>query len=136
MAGLLVDRQVRAADVEDGDDARRVEGAWFRHDRTQEDDQQHALSALVAAEGAADADVRPPHTDHGGAAGWLVLALTVVAAADPLRIRAVGDGRAQRRSLGALAGLGLSSPSSPSRCSTASTSASPPSGWPQGSSWS
>jgi hypothetical protein len=42
VAGILVDRQVR-----DGDP--REVGAWFRHDETRMDDQQHAASALLAA---------------------------------------------------------------------------------------
>jgi len=43
VAGLLVERQV------DSDDARE-DGAWFRSDgMTQVDDQQHAVSALLAA---------------------------------------------------------------------------------------
>lgn len=43
VAGLLVDRQVRADDP-------RTAGAWFRHGVTQMDDQQHALSALLLTE--------------------------------------------------------------------------------------
>jgi hypothetical protein len=42
VAGMLVQRQV------DGDDP-AVDGAWFRGDVTQIDDQQHAISALLAA---------------------------------------------------------------------------------------
>jgi len=42
VAGMLVERQT------DGDDP-RTEGAWFRNDITQIDDQQHAVSALLAA---------------------------------------------------------------------------------------
>lgn len=42
VAGLLVTRQARS---EDG----RVDGAWFRLGVTQVDDQQHAVSALLAA---------------------------------------------------------------------------------------
>jgi hypothetical protein len=42
VAGLLVDRQAASDDP-------RVHGAWFRLGVTQVDDQQHAVSALLAA---------------------------------------------------------------------------------------
>lgn len=42
VAGMLVERQAH------GDDPRE-DGAWFRNDVTQVDDQQHAVSALLAA---------------------------------------------------------------------------------------
>jgi hypothetical protein len=43
VAGMLVERQT-------GGDDPRTEGAWFRDDITQIDDQQHAVSALLAAQ--------------------------------------------------------------------------------------
>jgi hypothetical protein len=49
VAGLLVDRQVTAAEAADQAEPERVRGAWFREGVTQMDDQQHALSALLAA---------------------------------------------------------------------------------------
>lgn len=45
-AGLLVERQTTEAEAA-GDP--RLAGAWFREDMTRMDDQQHALSALLAA---------------------------------------------------------------------------------------
>lgn len=42
VAGLLVERQTRSDDP-------RLDGAWFRQGITQVDDQQHAISALLAA---------------------------------------------------------------------------------------
>ncbi len=42
VAGILVERQVHSDDP-------REDGAWFRNDITQVDDQQHAVSALLAA---------------------------------------------------------------------------------------
>ena len=46
--GILEERQEDAADWPAPD---RVEGAWFRDDTTRMDDQQHALSGLLAAAG-------------------------------------------------------------------------------------
>jgi hypothetical protein len=92
VAGVLVDRQMTEADVGAGETAHRVVGAWFRDGRTQLDDQQHALSALLAAGrvgavGSADSDDRPSHTDHGGMGGWLTVVLTLVAASNAVRRR-------------------------------------------------
>ena len=42
VAGMLVARQTQSDDP-------RLDGAWFRNDITQVDDQQHAISALLAA---------------------------------------------------------------------------------------
>ena len=47
VAGLLVERQSDAAELEGFGDPGRVEGAWFQFGVTQMDDQQHALSALL-----------------------------------------------------------------------------------------
>jgi hypothetical protein len=49
VAGLLVDRQVTTGEADGHPEPERVEGAWFRLGVTQMDDQQHALSALLAA---------------------------------------------------------------------------------------
>jgi hypothetical protein len=46
--GLLVDRQVRLAAPDDPAPDDLETGAWFREEVTQVDDQQHAISALVA----------------------------------------------------------------------------------------
>ncbi|MDQ2649212.1 MAG: hypothetical protein M3Z03_06635 [Actinomycetota bacterium] len=92
VAGVLVDRQMTEADVGDGETGHRVVGAWFRDGRTQLDDQQHALSALLAAGrvgavGGTDSDDRPSHVDHGGMGGWLTVVLTLVAASNAVRRR-------------------------------------------------
>ena len=49
VAGILVDRQVSGVEAADEQPAAPVAGAWFRLGITQMDDQQHALSALLAA---------------------------------------------------------------------------------------
>ena len=46
--GLLADRQVDAADAARFAEPELVRGAWFRDDVTRMDDQQHALSGLLA----------------------------------------------------------------------------------------
>ncbi len=88
MSDLLVERQLTATDARPGEQVDLVAGAWFRDDRTQQDDQQHALSALLAARLLLDGtEERAQQIDHDSAAGWVVLALTVLAAADPVRAR-------------------------------------------------
>lgn len=49
VAGMLVDRQVDAAEAAATADPDRTRGAWFQFDVTQMDDQQHALSAVLLA---------------------------------------------------------------------------------------
>jgi hypothetical protein len=103
VAAVLVDRQATAEEVAPGQRASAVVGAWFRDDRTQLDDQQHALSALLAAQriGAvgSDSSERPSHTDHGGMGGWLTVVLTLLVASDPTRLRGDGERSARRRSV-------------------------------------
>ncbi|HEY3142104.1 MAG TPA: hypothetical protein VGJ86_13295, partial [Acidimicrobiales bacterium] len=50
-AGLLAERQVSAEKADDYDQPDLVQGAWFRDGLTRMDDQQHALSGLLAAAG-------------------------------------------------------------------------------------
>jgi hypothetical protein len=50
-AGILAERQQDASDAAKYASPDRVEGAWFRDDVTRMDDQQHALSGLLAAAG-------------------------------------------------------------------------------------
>ncbi len=50
VAHLLTNRQVSAAQAQQYAEPLRVQGAWFRNDITQMDDQQHALSALLLLE--------------------------------------------------------------------------------------
>ena len=47
VAGMVIDRQVTAAEAEELDRPGLARGAWFQFDITQMDDQQHALSALL-----------------------------------------------------------------------------------------
>ena len=49
--GILEERQEDASDAAGWPDPARVDGAWFRDDVTRMDDQQHALSGLLAAAG-------------------------------------------------------------------------------------
>lgn len=49
-AALLVDRQITPEDAVVDTDPTAVVGAWFRKGKTQMDDQQHALSALLVLE--------------------------------------------------------------------------------------
>lgn len=49
LSGLLVDRQVGPTEAAAGPRPDATRGAWFSGGRTQMDDQQHALSALLAA---------------------------------------------------------------------------------------
>jgi hypothetical protein len=50
-AGILAERQKDASDATTWPDPDRIQGAWFRDDVTRMDDQQHALSGLLAAAG-------------------------------------------------------------------------------------
>jgi small neutral amino acid transporter SnatA (MarC family) len=107
VAAVLVDRQNTAADVGPGEQPAAVVGAWFRHGRTQLDDQQHALSALLAADrigavGKADSAERPVHTDHGGVGGWTTVVLTLLAASNPLRRGRSPEQGGRRRSIRAV----------------------------------
>ncbi|MGH9027572.1 MAG: hypothetical protein ACRDWD_15865 [Acidimicrobiia bacterium] len=49
VAGLLVERQVSAAEADESTSPELAEGAWFHEGVTRMDDQQHAISALLAA---------------------------------------------------------------------------------------
>ena len=91
VAGMLVDRQASAAEA--GGSARPglVRGAWFRLDVTQMDDQQHALSGLLAALPALAEGGPVTSTGTGdapvGRLLWLVA--VAVAVANPPRLRQV-----------------------------------------------
>src|ERR687897_64998 len=61
VAGMLVDRQVTAAEAAESGHPGLARGAWFYKDLTQMDDQQHSLSALLLAE--------PALAEEGAAAG-------------------------------------------------------------------
>jgi hypothetical protein len=49
-AGITASRQMTEADAARYADPEKVLGAWFTHDRTRMDDQQHALSGLIRTE--------------------------------------------------------------------------------------
>jgi hypothetical protein len=100
VAGLLVDRQLtpaeaaRVAEVVPAVDAGAIRGAWFSGAITQEDDQQHALSALLAARGALEEG-----GGRGGPSGrpsvprLLWLAVITLAALNPARLSRLSTGR-------------------------------------------
>jgi hypothetical protein len=92
VAGMLVDRQVTAAEAAESGHPGLARGAWFYKDLTQMDDQQHSLSALLLAE--------PALAEEGAAAGgaessdddvsaWRAvwLAAIALAAVNPPRVR-------------------------------------------------
>jgi hypothetical protein len=92
VAGMLVDRQVDAAEAATTADPDRTEGAWFSVDGvTRMDDQQHSLSALLLAEpalaAAGPAGGGAGSSDGPSAARVLWLALVAVAAVNPVRVR-------------------------------------------------
>lgn len=93
VAGMLVARQATGADPDPAE-----EGAWFTRGVTRMDDQQHALSALLAAEPVLTAGGA---TTGGGAEphglAWLLIAF--VAAVNPARVPAPRSRR--------IAGLGV-----------------------------
>lgn len=117
VAGVLADRQVTEAEAALTPDPGLARGAWFTGDRTQKDDQQHALSALLLAEPAlAEADADADADDDGGPArvtgagdrdvdalGWLLVVL--LAAANPVRARRALGGLGDRAILGAAGAL-------------------------------
>jgi hypothetical protein len=88
VAGVLHDRQIDAAEAVDTHDPGLTEGAWFRLDWTQKDDQQHALSALLFAEDAlAEGDRRVTPTGDDSVARVLWLLVIAAALTNPVRVR-------------------------------------------------
>jgi hypothetical protein len=86
VAGMLVERQVTAEEAVALPDPDLARGAWFTGDRTQKDDQQHALSALLLAEEAlAEGGGRVTGAGDVGAAALLWLLVVLVAVANPAR---------------------------------------------------
>ncbi len=92
VGGMLVDRQVTAAEAAESGQPGLARGAWFYKGLTQMDDQQHSLSALLLAE--------PALAEEGAAAGgaessdddvsaWRAVWLAVIAlaAVNPPRVR-------------------------------------------------
>jgi hypothetical protein len=95
IVGLAIDAQTPASSA-DG----RARGAWLRDGVTRMDDQQHALSALLATAPAGHTAPSPPPTR------WLWFA-ALVALADPFRVALAGRRRPSPAVLAALAAGGV-----------------------------
>jgi hypothetical protein len=92
-AGLLVDRQVTAAESVAFPNPDMVRGAVITSGEGRMDDQQHALSGVLAArEALADtANSRPLPRRHPAPESWLLVTVAAFAALNPFRIgRAAG----------------------------------------------
>lgn len=87
VAGLAIDAQSDGSEAGAKPKPERVRGAWFREGITRMDDQQHALSGLLATIPIAKAEAAPHNTTGGRQApsGWLWL-LVLVAACNPFRV--------------------------------------------------
>lgn len=88
-AGVVTARQVDAAEAQSYASPDDVRGSWLWFDITQVDDQQHAVSALVAAERILDAGGEIPRREtlpHS----WWMLVLAVVAVVNPARLARSG----------------------------------------------
>ncbi len=106
LADLVADRQASATDASTPGAAAAVAGAWFQFGITQMDDQQHSLSALLAARDAIERrEVEPAPRRLPVPESWLLGALAVAAAVNPPRVGRAGDRR--RVALGGGLGLGL-----------------------------
>jgi hypothetical protein len=84
-AGVVTSRQIDATEALSYVSPDDVRGSWLWFDITQVDDQQHAVSALVAAERILDAGGELPRRDtlpHS----WWMLVLAVVAVVNPARL--------------------------------------------------
>jgi hypothetical protein len=112
IAGLLADRQTDAEEAAGHPDPAAAEGAWLSSGITQMDDQQHALSALLAAR-AQLPDDRGQLPDGGGqvprrtpltSSAWLVV-LAAIAALNPVRI--ARDAPASRGATATGLGMGV-----------------------------
>ncbi len=83
-ADLLADRQIDADEAAALPNPSASRGAWTQFDITQMDDQQHALSALLAARAAQGGVDQLPRRSPVPTAAWLV-AVAAVAALNPAR---------------------------------------------------
>lgn len=84
-ASVVANRQIDAAEALSYSSPDAVRGSWLWFDITQVDDQQHAVSALVAAERILDAGGELPRREtlpHS----WWMLVLAVVAIVNPARL--------------------------------------------------
>jgi small neutral amino acid transporter SnatA (MarC family) len=99
-ADLLLDRQIDPAEAAVLPDPAASRGAWTQFGITQMDDQQHALSALLAATSRrADIDQIPRRSPVPTAA-WLVV-VAAAAALNPARLAVRGPRRRAVRATGA-----------------------------------
>ncbi len=88
-AGVVAARQVDATEALSYAAPDQVRGSWLWFDITQVDDQQHAVSALVAAERILDAGGEIPRRDTLPHSWWL-LVLAVIAVVNPARLTRAG----------------------------------------------
>ncbi len=112
IAGLTADAQVDADEAAVARVPDKVRGAWFRGGETRMDDQQHAMSALLAAIPIAEAADDGGDGGDGGGSGrpapsvWLWL-VALVAAFDPFRVaQALPRADRSRRTTTQVAALG------------------------------
>lgn len=84
-AGVITARQIDAERADTYPDPDSVRGSWLWFETTQVDDQQHAVSALVAAERILDAGGEIPRRESLPHSWWLVV-LAVVAVVNPGRL--------------------------------------------------
>jgi hypothetical protein len=85
VAELLVDRQITADDAASLPDSSSAQGAWAQFDITQMDDQQHAISAMLAARNVdLDAPNAPRRTPVPESA--LLVMLSAIALLNPARL--------------------------------------------------
>ncbi|HWC69290.1 MAG TPA: hypothetical protein VG478_14570 [Acidimicrobiales bacterium] len=106
VASLLLDRQIDADEAAALPDPNASRGAWTQFGITQMDDQQHALSALLAAtDRLADVDQIPRRSPVPTAA-WLVV-IAAIAALNPVRLALRGAGARPVRAAGAAGGAAV-----------------------------
>lgn len=84
-AGVITARQIDTERADAYPDPDSVRGSWLWFETTQVDDQQHAVSALVAAERILDAGGEIPRRESLPHSWWLVV-LAVVAVVNPGRL--------------------------------------------------
>lgn len=95
-AGVLVGRQVTPDEAGRFARPELARGAWLRGDETQIDDQQHTLSALLAAADLERAGGEVPRRNPTPRSGWIV-AIAAFAAVNPARVLAARRPASERR---------------------------------------
>lgn len=84
-SSVITNRQIDSVRAETYSDPDRARGSWLWFDITQVDDQQHAVSALVAAERILDAGGEIPRRESLPHSWWLIV-LAVIAVVNPGRL--------------------------------------------------